>query len=130
MVRCWLDGAAGEVSALRYVPLAEFGLWRHLMESRHQRRVFVEAVSLWVPEQAALWNSGFAPDELEPVLCVRYEQPGPEGVPIPLERFFPAETYPKAQEALLAHFDNGSRPRRVEAIPGYFVPGGRQSAVA
>ena len=47
------------------------------------------------------------------------ELPGPNGVPVPIERFFPAETYPEAQEALLSHYEN---PERVVAIPGYFVP--------
>lgn len=133
MVRCRLDGAQGEATALRFIPLAEFGLWRHLMETRHRRRVMVEAVSIWVPEEAALWNSGFSADELEPVLRVRFERPGPGGVAVPVERFFPAETYPQAQEALLSHFDAASSPQRLDATPGYFVSTGardRLTAVA
>lgn len=123
MVRCRLDGPERESPAsLRYIPLSEFELWRHLMETRHGRWVTVEDVSLWISEQSAWWNSGYAPDSLEPVLRVRFERPGPAGVPIPIERFFPAETYPQAQEALLSHFDDPSRPRRLSAMPGYFVP--------
>jgi hypothetical protein len=107
------------VRALRYVPLAEFGLWKHLMETRHERLVTVESVSVWVAEDPARWNSGFAAEELEPVLRLRMELPGPNGVLVPVERYLPAETYPEAQEALLSHYEH---PERVVAIPGYFVP--------
>jgi hypothetical protein len=123
LVRCRLSGPdEGETSALRFIPLAEFGLWRHLMQSRHGRQVTVDAVSIWVPESAARWNSGFAAEELEPVLRFRIEMPGPFGVPVPVERFFPAETYPVAQEALVSHFRTGRGPLRIVATPGYFVP--------
>jgi hypothetical protein len=123
LVRCRLDGPeAGLASSLRYVPLAEFDLWKHLMETRHHRRVEVETVSVWIPEDPARWNSGFEAEELEPVLRVRLEVPGPLGVPTPVERYFPAETYPQAQEALLSHYGGVSRARRLVATPGYFVP--------
>lgn len=122
MVRCRLDGPQ-EIPerTLRYVPLAEFGLWQHLMETKHHRRVTVEQVSVWVPEDAARWNSGYRGEELEPVLRVRYQKPGPQGTSILIERYFPAETYPEAQEALLSHPENASC-RRLSATPGYFVP--------
>ena len=121
LVRCRLDGPQ-EVGdeALRYIPLGEFELWRHLMETRHRRHVAVESVSHWIAEDAARWNSGYSADDLQPVIRVHLEIPGPSGVPIPVERFFPAETYPQAQEALLSHF--GTRSRGLLAVPGYFVP--------
>jgi hypothetical protein len=125
LVRCRLSGPdEGDTNSLRYVPLVEFSLWRHLMESRHRRQVTIEAVSVWVSEEAARWNSGFAAEDLEPVLRFRIELSGPFGVPVPVERFFPAETYPVAQEALLTHFVGDLRPQRVVATPGYFVPPG------
>jgi len=107
---------------VRYIPVAELDLWKHFMETRHGRQVAIEAISVWVPEDPAAWNSGFEPDELEPVLRVRLERPGPHGVPVTLERFFPAETYPIAQERLLAHMDVRDGERSVVATPGYFVP--------
>ena len=121
MVRCRLDGPEDAIEALRYIPLAEFELWRHLMESRHGRQVRIEEVSIWVAEESGTWNSGFAAEELQPVVRLRLERAGPQGVPIPMERYFPAETYPRAQEALLSHFEDA--PCRVlAATPGYFVP--------
>jgi len=123
IVRCRLAGPDEESPrALRYVPLAEFGLWCHLMETRHRRAVRIESVSVWVAEDAARWNSGWAAEDLEPVLRVHMEVPGPSGIAMPVERFFPAETYPEAQEALMAHYTGSARPRRVTATPGYFVP--------
>lgn len=123
MVRCRIEGPEpAEPSGLRYIPLAEFELWRNLMETRHRRSVVIEEVSVWISEPTAWWNSGYAAEALEPVLRVRFERPGPGGVPIPIERYFPAECYPEAQEALLSHFDDSSRPRRLLAVPGYFIP--------
>jgi len=123
IVRCHLSAPEDEcASALRYVPLTEFGLWKHLMETRHGRRVTVEATSLWIAEDPARWNSGFAAEDLEPVLRVRVELVGPEGVAVPVERYFPAETYPQAQEALLSHFGGVHAQPRLVATPGYFVP--------
>jgi hypothetical protein len=121
MVRCHLDGPLGALEAVRYIPLSEFELWRYLMENRHGRQVSVEEVSIWVAEESGTWNSGFTAEDLQPVVRLRLERPGPDGVPIPMERFFPAETYPQAQEALLSHFEE-SPCRVLAATPGYFVP--------
>lgn len=129
IVRCRLGGRLdeGQATSLRYVPVAVFELWKHLMETRHGRSVRVEAVSVWIEEEASVWNSGFAADDLEPVLRVRIDLPGPFGIPVPVERFFPAETYPRAQEAWLGHFD-GLRRQRVVATPGYVVAGAARRA--
>jgi hypothetical protein len=122
MVRCRLDSRDGDsVRSLRYVPLDEFGLWRYLMEHRHQRQVTVEEISIWVAEESARWNSFEGPDSLEPVLRVRFQQVSSDGTPTPVQRFFPAETYPEAQEALLRHYRD-TPARFVKATPGYFVP--------
>jgi hypothetical protein len=100
------------------------------METRHHRQVSVETVSVWIAEDAARWNSGFAAEDLEPVLRVRLEVPDAGGVCVPIERYFPAETYPVAQEALLRHFEGPKAPERVVATPGYFVPSsGREVAL-
>jgi hypothetical protein len=84
--------------------------------------VSVESISVWVAEDSARWNSGYAAEDLEPVLRVRMEVPDASGVAVPVERYFPAETYPLAQEALLRHFDGALLPERLVAVPGYFVP--------
>jgi hypothetical protein len=122
MVRCRLDGGdVGSYRTIRYVPLGEFGLWRYLMETRHGRSVSIEEVSFWVAEDAARWNSGFLAEDLEPVLRIRFERQGPQGWPLLVERYFPAETYPEAQEALLHHYERGVESR-LRATAGYFVP--------
>ncbi|HET7745934.1 MAG TPA: hypothetical protein VFM29_01455 [Vicinamibacteria bacterium] len=120
LVRCYLDGRETDPArAVRYIPLGEFDLWKHLMESRHGRRIDVDEVSVWVPETPELWSSVSDADTLDPVLRIHFERPGPQGFPVPVERFLPAETYPQAQEALLSHFE--ARYRHVVATPGYFV---------
>jgi hypothetical protein len=122
MVRCRLDSRDDHPArAVRYVPLDEFGLWRYLMEHRHRRRVTVEEISIWVAEESARWSSFEGPDSLEPVLRVRFQQVAEDGTPVPVQRFFAAETYPEAQEALLRHY-RGTPAHFVRATPGYFVP--------
>lgn len=122
MVRCHLDGGE-EYPALevRYVPAAEFELWRHFMETKHRRVVTVDEVSVWVAETPEMWDEDLDAEALHPVLRLCFEKPGPQGTMIPVERFFPAETYPEAKAALLAHFDPRCR-WTIEATPGYFVP--------
>jgi hypothetical protein len=121
LVRCHLDGQVSDNNR-RYVPLSEFGLWQTLMEHRHRRAVTVEEVSVWIPEEAAWWSSGVTADDLEPIIRVKFEIPGPAGAPVPIERFFPAESYLVALQSLLSHYETGSvRPRRIRATAGYFV---------
>ena len=55
------------------------------------------------------------------MLRIRFEKAGLGGLAVPVERYFPAETYPEAQEALLHHFEHVP-VSRIEATPGYFVP--------
>jgi hypothetical protein len=110
MVRCHLEGGDGDPAlALRFIPAAEFELWRHFMETRHSLTVTVEDVSVWVPETSEGWSEDLDPDALLPVVRVRYEKPGPQDSVVPVERL------------LLAHADPGCG-RRLEATPGYFVP--------
>jgi hypothetical protein len=121
MARCRIGEASGDDSVQRYVPLSELGLWRYLMENRHRKRVTIEAISVWVPEEPALWNSGYAPEDLEPVLRIEFSVRGQHGALIPVERYFPALSYPKAQEALFSHYTSGS-PSVIRATAGYFLP--------
>ncbi len=123
LVRCRLgDAEARPDHVQRYVPLAEYGLWKYLMETRHRKRVILEAVSVWVPEEPALWNSGFSAEDLEPVLRIQFTVRGPLGALVPVERYVPALGYPRAQEALLLHYARGSGPRDIKATAGYFLP--------
>jgi hypothetical protein len=125
MSRCRLDGPeGGDDSVVRYVPLAELDLWRHLMETRHGRRVCIEEVSVWIPDHSTARLPELAAEDLEPVLRVRLELPGPHDVPLAVERFFPAATSTQAREAWLSHFDR-RRVRRIVTVAGYFVRGGR-----
>jgi hypothetical protein len=122
MVRCHLDGGEEDPAReVRYIPAAEFELWRHFMETKHSRVVTVDEVSIWVPDGPAVWDDDIDADVLLPVLRIQFEKPGPEGILVPVVRFFPAETYPEARSALLAHFDPRCR-WSVSATPGYFVP--------
>lgn len=119
MFRARLD-AGQDNSELRYVPAAEFDLWRHLMESKYARAVAVEDVSVWVPEKAAVWDEGIDADQLEAVVRVRFDKPGPQGTVVPVTRYLSNPTYPEAKAALLAHFDLRCRWSLV-TTPGYFV---------
>jgi len=131
MARCQLAGRGAEdrVRTVRYVPLAELGLWLFLMTNRHRRRAWVERISCWLPEDPALWNSGYAEQSLDPVLRVRFEAMTEQGVVLPVERFLAAFSYPEAQEALLSHYPKRVRAA-IQATPGYFVAEDRARASA
>ena len=120
LVRCLLDGE-DEVERVRYVPAAEFELWRYFMETRHSRSVTVDEVSVWVPETPSVLADGIDADALQPVVRIRFAKPGPEGTAIPVERFLPAECSTEVKSALLSHFDPRCR-WSLEATPGYFMP--------
>jgi hypothetical protein len=127
MVRCHLDGSEDNPARdLRFIPAAEFDLWRHFMETRHVRMVTVDEVSIWMPDTLELLEDEIDADAMEPVLRVRFEKPRGEGLSVPVERFFPTETYPEAKDALLAHFDPRCR-ESVQATPGYFVASASRS---
>jgi len=121
MVRCRLDNSL-DSSHVRYVPAAEFDLWRNLMITQHNRPVAVDAVSVWVPDTPKVWDADVDAERLEPVLRVRFQRPLPEheNTLVPVVRFMAIETYPEAKEALLAHFDPSCQGSLVET-PGYFV---------
>lgn len=122
MARCRLDGPdPGIPNSLRFVPLSEFDLWRHLMETRHGRRVLLESISVWMPEGPDLNEHSLDVEDLEPVVRVRFDRRGPLGSAVPVERFFPAETYPLARAALLSHLPPGQPVTEVQVSPGYFV---------
>ena len=119
MVRCHLDRSEDSHN-VRYVPASEFELWRHFMSTQHSRPVTVDEVSVWRPESPEMLDDEIDPETLEPVLRVRFEKSGPEGLIVPVVRFFPCETYPEAKEALLGHFDKDCR-ETLEETPGYFL---------
>jgi hypothetical protein len=126
MISCRLDGSEEHPAReRRYIPAAEFELWRHFMETRHGRVVTVDDVSVWVPEapEASLdpaIHAAIDADVLLPVRRVSFEQSNLQGIVVPVVRFFPNETYPEAKEALLKHFDRQCR-RSVQETPGYFL---------
>ena len=116
LVRCRLaDGDGGR----RYVPVTEFGLWRHLMESRHGRRVEVEAVSVWIDAESAAGDSRAQGSEA--VLRLRIELPGPFGVAIPIERYAAAEDVEALREVLHSHYGLRMRPGCESLTSGFFV---------
>ncbi|MBN2369052.1 MAG: hypothetical protein JXO72_01025 [Vicinamibacteria bacterium] len=125
MVYCRLDPpSVGDSESVRYVPLSEFGLWKHLMEHRHGRRVRVLSASVWISEDPTEWNSGYLPGDLAPVVRLRFETSDSLGMPTRIERFFPALHYPRVQEALFRHYPDLMVGADIRITPGYFVPRG------
>jgi hypothetical protein len=120
LVRCRLDTGDAGPDSVRYVPVGEFGLWRHLMEGRHGRTVDIEAVSAWIPEPQAWEESAVSADALTPVIRVQLDVGADWGAER-VERFFPAETYPAAVRALLTHYTGRRRPFGRVVTPGYFL---------
>ena len=127
MVRCRLDGSL-DSSNLRYVPAAQFDLWKQFMSSHHGRFVIVDEVSTWVPESPDILKSDIDLDHLEPVVRVAFDRdPAEPEASVPVVRFLPYDTYPEARAALLGHFDESCQDT-LEETPGYFVSSERDAA--
>ena len=76
-----------------------------------------------VPDAPELLGTEPDVDALEPVLRVRFDKPGPAGAKVPVERYFPAETYPQPRRRCLAlqpsvSVGGGGHPRLLPRVAG------------
>ena len=111
LVRCEIrrEDVTG-APTVRYVPLEIFGLWEHLMRTRHRFEVTRTVASLWIdvdetPEAAYGENQYERVTEVE---LLRYSER--DGMFSRVSRYFPSAEYPTLKGLLLRHYESVSEP--------------------
>jgi hypothetical protein len=112
LIRCEIERADGSGRGVRYVPLEIFGLWEHLMATRHGFRVCERSASVWVEV-----DEGRAPGQARSrgdrvtELCL-FVFDAREGMLHRTCRYAPTEDLERVRQVLLDHY------RPPEGSPG------------
>jgi hypothetical protein len=105
LVRCEVsrDTGAG-AGSVRYVPSEIFGLWSHLMQSKHGFDVKEDQASLWVDveEKPEAAYSETQYDRVLEVSLLFYSEK--DGMFDKVRRYFPLEDYPRLRDVFLSHY--------------------------
>lgn len=105
LVKCEVckDAAAG-AGTVRYVPSEIFGLWSHLMWSKHGFEVRRNQASLWVDveERPEAAYSETRYDRVLEVSLLFYSEK--DGMFDRVRRYFPLEDYPRLRDVFLSHY--------------------------
>ena len=110
LVRCELRRKGSNNSQVRYVPLEIFGLWEHLMATKHDFEVVRPKASLWLdmedsPEAAYSENQY---ERVTEVTLLRYSDA--DGMFSKVNRYFPTGEYPALKSLLLKHYEGVHEP--------------------
>lgn len=124
LVRCALQSRdAGNATTYRFVPLEIFGLWEHLMKSRHRFRISEARASLWLdmedsPEAA---YSDHPYERVTEVTAFVYS--GRDEMFTRACRYFRSEECERLKEIFLSHYRNeGARVQaQVRERPGIWL---------
>jgi len=104
LVRCTVGREGDKTRSVRYVPMEIFGLWRHLMETKHGLGVGEKQASLWIDTEESAEFS-YSEQECEPVteltLFIFSKQDQMYGR---VCRYIPAEEYEDVKGILLRHY--------------------------
>lgn len=123
VVRCEVE--RDETSTVRYVPMEIFGLWEHLMSSRHGFTVLSHQASLWIDaeESPDIRSNESSYDEVTEVTLFVYSDT--DGMFSRVVRYFPQENYTKLRDIFLSHYPGQSREgqvdRQVKERPGVWI---------
>jgi hypothetical protein len=105
LVKCEVSkGAGAGAGSVRYVPSEIFGLWRHLMRSKHGFEVKEGQASLWVDveEKPEAAYSETQYDRVLEVSLLFYSEK--DGMFDRVRRYFPLEDYPRLRDVFLSHY--------------------------
>jgi hypothetical protein len=134
IVRCFVSGNGGGDAArsVRYVPLHEYDLWRHLMADRHGFKIEEDCVSLWFDIDGDP-NITYAASNYEQVVRISlWIYSDDAGMFRRVTRYFPSESYEQIKPRFLAHYEkyfNGSRfPARIVEARGVWLKREEQPA--
>jgi len=104
LVKCEVRRSPNAAGSVRYVPSEIFGLWSHLMSSKHGFEVGQAQASLWVDVEEKP-EAAYAETHYDRVLevCLLFYSKK-DGMFDRVRRYFPLEDYPKLREVFLSHY--------------------------
>lgn len=110
LVRCEIRRPGSEEPSVRFVPLEIYGLWEHLMRTKHQFEVSSNISSLWIDvdenPDAAYGENKY--ERVTEVTLLRYS--AKDGMFDRVNRYFPTEEYPQLKNLLLKHYESVREP--------------------
>lgn len=123
VVRCEVERA--DTSSVRYVPMEIFGLWEHLMSSRHGFTVRSHQASLWIDaeESPDIRSNETSFDDVTEVTLFVYSDT--DGMFSRVVRYFPQENYSNLRDIFLSHYTGrspeGQVDPQVKERPGVWI---------
>jgi hypothetical protein len=107
LLRCEIARPDGSGGGVRYVPLEMFGLWEHLLTSRHGFRIRSRTASVWVEIEEGGAGAGVrSPVEKVTELCLFVFDAG-DGMLHRICRFVPTAELESVRQILLRHYRPG-----------------------
>jgi hypothetical protein len=104
LIRCEVRRSSGARPSIRYIPMEIYGLWEHLMVSKHGFQVDNRGASLWidVEESPEVTYSEPSYERVTEVTLFVYSEP--DGMFTRVCRYFPSEEYPALKRTFLSHY--------------------------
>jgi hypothetical protein len=107
LVRCELRRKGAGQGQVRFVPLEIFGLWEHLMTSKHEFEVLVPRASLWLDMEDSP-DAAYTQNQFERVTEVTaYVYSERDEMFTRARRYFPAEEAATLKNIFLSHYTSG-----------------------
>ena len=131
IVRCELrrSGSPG-TSQIRFVPLEIFGLWEHLMTSKHEFEVLQARASLWLDMEDAP-DAAYTQSQYERVTEVTaFVYSERDDMFTRARRYFPSDQADQLKKIFLSHYSNSESriQTQVSDRPGIWIV--REAATA
>lgn len=107
LVRCELRRKGAASGQVRFVPLEIYGLWEHLMTTKHQFEVSTPKASLWLDMEDSP-DAAFAQDQYERVTEVTaFVYSDRDEMFTRSRRYFPSDEADQLKGIFLSHYTAG-----------------------
>jgi hypothetical protein len=123
LVRCELRRVGSTQTQIRFVPLEIFGLWEHLMTTKHQFEVLIPRASLWLDMEDSP-DAAYSQDQYERVTEVTaYVYSDRDEMFTRARRYFPAGEASALRNIFLSHYiaDQGRIQTQVHERQGIWI---------
>lgn len=131
IVRCEVGRPGREPYTVRFIPLEIFGMWKYLMEHKHQFEVRTEEPSLWL-ELDPVAPIETARGSVEPVTELRLFVVTPsQGILEEVRRYVASGELEEVRTHLLRHYATAAGDPPWRERPGvWFRPAGEEAEAA